>query len=85
MPAVMEGTRSLKKAREVAVTVMEDFLLPDVEGVVELLGDGKVGEVPRAAAVVDVLGVAADGDGLVPCGDARVDGVGRAEASRRRA
>jgi hypothetical protein len=49
-------------------------LLPDVDGRVELLGGGKVGEVPRVAGVVDVFGVAANGDGLA-LGDAGVDGV----------
>jgi hypothetical protein len=49
-------------------------LLPDVDGRVELLGGGEVGEVPRVAVKVDVFGVAADGDGLA-LGDSGVDGV----------
>jgi hypothetical protein len=52
--------------------------LPDVDGVVELLGRGEVGEVPRVAVVVDVFRVAADGDGFA-LRDARVDAVFGAE------
>ncbi len=54
-------------------------MLPDVERVVKLLGDGKVGKVPGVAVVEDVLRVAADCNRLAR-GDARVDGIGRAEA-----
>ena len=40
------------------------LLLPDVDGIVKLLGGGESSEVPRVTGVVDILGVATDGSGL---------------------
>ena len=40
------------------------LLLPDVDGIVELLGGGESGEVPGVAGVVNILGVATNGGGL---------------------
>ena len=53
-------------------------LLPLVDSVVELLGSGERGEEPGVAVVVDILGIAASGNGDTLC-DAGVDRVDRAE------
>jgi hypothetical protein len=48
--------------------------LPDKDCVVELLCDGESSQVPGVTAVVDVLWVAANGDGLA-CANVPVDPV----------